>query len=282
MTSISTFQELGFAVLRGAGAPYVGQLRADAERLRHTATERRGTLQVCPSGYFTDDGSLWNGEDSELLTHIHLTYRTSAALLRFAIDEGIVAALKPILGDEIELFGQGQCLLKPPLSPFEKHWHQDDAFFPHARGFQVAALMYLQDTDEESGALRVVPGSHLAGLTHHSDSESHLDSGPPDQQSISLPGAAGDVILLHGFTVHGSAGNNGNDWRYVALNRYRSAGDFVVSTGTSVETMADIHVPFAPPGSSIGHEGILVSGSRVLNHAPGWAWPVWQQNQFSV
>ena len=273
----------GYSVIQGAALPLLDELVEQVGRLRRNAISRHDTRKQCNSGWFTDDGSLWNQDNPELLTHLYVTYRTSSAMLKAAMSTAVIRRLIPTLGENIELFGEGQCLVKPPLSDFEKHWHQDDAFFQHAIAGQVAALIYLQDTSEEHGALRVVPGSHKNGLLRHGDSASHLavelDSGAIWR---SVTGKAGDVILLHGKAVHSSGPNNIDSWRYVLVNRYRRAGDYVTQTGTSPQNLERVHVPFAPPNSAIGQEGLLVSGSRELSDAPGWAWPIWQQRQMAV
>lgn len=273
----------GYAFLPGAGVSYAAEILADVLALKDEAERQRHTRIQCPSGYFSSDGTLWNQDNPDVITHLQLTYRTSSALLRFATDPSIVRHLTSILGPNVETFGQGQCLLKPPRSSFTKHWHQDDAFFPHKHGNQVAVLMYLQDTTALNGALRVAPSSNLNGLVPHGDSQSHLDSGGAvDNNGLILEGKMGDVIVLHGLTLHASGPNDSEAWRYVALNRYREAGDYVVRTGTTVANMTDVCVPFAPAGSPIGQEGLLVAGTRVLSDSPGWAWPIWQQNQFPV
>lgn len=275
------FLENGFAFLPGIGLKYADRLKNDVDALRSHAYTRSGTKKPCASGFYSDDGTLWNAAQSDLITHVQLSYRTSSTLLRFAMDEEILSILAGIYETPVETFGQGQCLVKAPKSSFSKHWHQDDAFFPHAKSFQTATLLYLQDTDEVNGALKVVPRSHLSGILPHENSGSHLGLSVDDAWT-ELPGKKGDVILLHGLTLHASGENRTDSWRDLALNRYRAAGDYVLRTGTSVETDDVVDVPFAPEGSAIGQEGLLVSGTRPLQDAPGWAWPIWQQNQFPV
>ena len=272
----------GYAIVPGLGEAYAADLRRDVEYLHANATTKAHTKVKCPSGYFTDDGTLWNSQDPTLITHLQLTYRTSAAMLGFALDPAIVRHVSNVLGPDVETFGQGQCLLKAPNSTFSKHWHQDDAFFIHRHHGQIAALLYLQDSSEANGALQVLPGSHTQGLISHGDSQSHLGVPRSGEGSITLTGRMGDVILLHGMTLHASGPNGSAAWRYVALNRYRVAGDWVRTTGTSQSTMSEVHVPFAPKESAIGQEGLMVCGRRALTDAPGWARPIWQQNQFPV
>ena len=87
-------------------------------------------------------------------------------------------------------------------------WHVDtDLAVPG-----VSVLAYLDPLDAHTGALRVVPGSHLAGW---------IPRGPdPDPDAVALPTRPGDLILLDEHTRHGSEGGSSRrQWRadYVAL-----------------------------------------------------------------
>jgi len=110
---------------------------------------------------------------------------------------------------------------EPHTSPL--WWHQDWWCWDHAVTFepaapQVALLLYLTDTTQTNGALRVLPGSH-----HHSDPihallpEAHsnqaddLETMHPalcdlaSQETLSL--RAGDAVLLDYRLPHGTHAN---------------------------------------------------------------------------
>ncbi|MDP5182331.1 phytanoyl-CoA dioxygenase family protein [Blastococcus sp. BMG 814] len=275
----ASLRDDGFVVLRGGAAGQVRQLADDLATLSEQAAASRDDGSACPSGWHGTDGSLWSA-DRRALTQLQLTYRTSAAMLSVACEPQVLNVLEHVLGPAIELFGEGQAFVKAPESGTEKHWHQDEAFFRHAGPGQFAALVYVQDTTVESGALHVVPGSHLGGLRPHDDSDSHLALDVRTSDAVAVEGAAGDILIFGGLLLHGSPGNRSGRWRHAAVNRYRRAGDHVTETGTTASTMHPVDVPFGAPGSGAGHEGLLVRGTRPLRDAPGWAWPVWQQRVF--
>jgi phytanoyl-CoA hydroxylase len=272
---LQAFRDDGFVVLPQAGINHVEAIQSDVDVLLSRAQESREEGRICPSGWYGSDGSLWTS-DRSTLTQLQLTYRTSAAMMALGMEKVVLDLMERILGPNVELFGEGQCFVKPAKSAAAKHMHQDHAFFIHEGIGQIAALTYLQDTPREMGPLRVVPGSHLLEQVEHGDSSSHLAASADEDASVVLEGRAGDVIIFNGDLLHGSGPNHTHDWRYVAVNRYRTAGDRVTATGTSLANHHEVVVPFAPPGSSAGQEGLLVRGTRPLTDAPGWAWPLWQ------
>jgi hypothetical protein len=84
----------------------------------------------------------------------------------------------------------GYISIKEPHSP-ALWWHQDWWAWDHPISFwrecpQIAVLCYLSDTTAETGALRILPGSHAASLPlhcvlpeAHSDQSTALDPNHP-------------------------------------------------------------------------------------------------------
>ena len=58
-------------------------------------------------------------------------YQTSAAFFQSAFDENTAKIVEAILGPNVEIFGNGQCLYKEPVGGHPKHLHQDSAYFEH-------------------------------------------------------------------------------------------------------------------------------------------------------
>jgi hypothetical protein len=106
----------------------------------------------------------------------------------------------------------------PPL-----WWHQDWWCWNHAVSFrsaapQIALLLYLTDTSETNGALRILPGTHLHSApihallpeAHGSEAERLDPAHPafvdlPGQQTLSL--RAGDAVVLDYRLLHGTHAN---------------------------------------------------------------------------
>ncbi len=116
----------------------------------------------------------------------------------------------------------GYCSIKDPQSG-PLWWHQDWWCWNHAvtretEAAQVALLCYLDDTTTTTGALRVLPGSHLRSHrihevlpAAHRDAAHASEPGHPvtsDQRDqVSLEVGAGDAVLLDYRLLHGTHAN---------------------------------------------------------------------------
>jgi ectoine hydroxylase-related dioxygenase (phytanoyl-CoA dioxygenase family) len=102
-------------------------------------------------------------------------------------------------------------------------WHQDWWCWDHpvtrrAAASQVAILCYLSDTDHDSAALRVLPGTHHRSVALHADlPEAHgrqadqLDATHPAMsdhpEQLTLACHAGDAVALDYRLLHGTHPN---------------------------------------------------------------------------
>lgn len=130
-----------------------------------------------------------------------------------------VALLSEALGAEDIRWISGYVSSKAPCSgPLA--WHQDWWGWDHPvslerRPVQVAVLCYLTATDSHSGALRVLPGSHLRSTPLHGlVAEAHEDEHTADGLEFddiagqqSLPLSPGDAVVLDYRLLHGTHAN---------------------------------------------------------------------------
>jgi phytanoyl-CoA hydroxylase len=149
---------------------------------------------------------------------------------------------------------------KPPGRGAPFHWHQDAAYHtsivPSER--LIGAWVALDDADEETGCMWMVPGSHRWGLR-----EEHLMSLRPAEELSELvpvcppPGApetqkawrgavpcrvkAGEVHFHHAFMWHGSRPNRGPRPR-------RAYSIFYMPAGIRASEVLDARIP-VPPGA---------------------------------
>ena len=191
-------------------------------------------------------------------------YNTSAAFFRSAFDEKCVELVSAILGPDVELFLDGQCLYKEPVGGHPKNLHQDSAYFEHRYEGPVGVLCYAGDTDRVNGALHVVPGSHRMGTIKHIDTFSHLGLDPdewPWERALPLTGSAGDAIFFHYRTIHGSKENHSERPRPVFIHRYRRPDDYVTVGATTAENRAEAEKRAAEAKKS-QQKGLMVRGFR--------------------
>jgi hypothetical protein len=108
----------------------------------------------------------------------------------------------------------------PPLWWHQDWWAWDHAISLEPAPVQIAVLCYLSDTTLNTGALRVLPGSHRRSVPlhrllpeAHSDESTALSLGHPamiDQPGqISLEVRAGDAVVTDYRLLHGTHANVG-------------------------------------------------------------------------
>ncbi len=241
------FEEHGCLVVRGLMNPYIKQIHQDIEAAAAESLALLDQAQQIVEGWRTPNGTLFipapqgYDRDKQIMV-LAINYQSSAAFFHSAFDENAVKIVEAILGPNVEIFGNGQCLYKEPVGGHPKHLHQDSAYFEHRYQGPVGILNYVVDTDLVNGALYVVPGSHRLGQLKHVDTFSHLgleEDEWPWESALPVIGNAGDSIFFNVKTVHGSKQNMSDKPRPVFINRYRRTDDFVIIGGTTTENRAE-------------------------------------------
>jgi phytanoyl-CoA hydroxylase len=263
------YHEHGCLIVRGLMKPYIERLSRDIEASAAQAISLLDRAKQVPEGWVTPDGTLFlpappNYPRDKQIMVLAVNYYTSAAFFEATFDKCALDLLEAILGPNIELFMNGQCLYKEPVGGHPKHLHQDSAYFEHRFDGPVGILSYVVDTDLVNGALHVVPGSHRFGQLQHVDTFSHLgldEDEWPWERSLPLTGQAGDSIFFHYRTIHGSQENHSQKPRPVFINRYRRPDDYVVVSATTTENRAEAEKN-ADTVKKDGHRGLLVRGFR--------------------
>ena len=264
------FAEHGCLVVRGLMRAHVAAMYRDIMATVEDAIADLDRAWKVPEGWMVPNGSLFlpapehYDRDKQIMV-VGIDYTTSAAFLAAALDPTAVDIVEAIIGPQIELFGQGQALVKEPVGGHPKHLHQDSAYFEHRYGGPVGVLSYVVDTDLGNGALHVVSGSHRLGQLAHVDTFSHLGLDErewPWEAAVPIEGAAGDSIFFNVQTVHGSKPNYGEEPRPVFIIRYRDPDDYTIvrATRTAVRAEAEQHAAEATRADD--QRGLMVRGFR--------------------
>lgn len=187
------FHTFGYLVLRGLFAP--AEIAAiDAEHA--TGFVANEPLYAAPIGV--------RGQMS--WSHMRADTPVLAAMLEH---ERLLAVAEQLLDEPIGVMCNGNV-----FTGSVTEWHADTSV-PDFRGLKLVA--YLQTVDGDSGALRVLPGSHRSPwheqLAVYSSKSSTADAGNPEAARVdvsSLPGQVcatepGDVIAFDLRTWHASA-----------------------------------------------------------------------------
>lgn len=263
------YADHGALVVRGLMNDYAERVRDDIYASMEQAISLLDRAEQVPEGWGTPDGTLWlkAPEQFERDKQIMVTscrYTTSGAYFRSALHDPTLDIAEHILGPNVELFLNGQCLCKEPVGGHPKMLHQDGAYFEHKYEGPLGMLNYAVDTPVERGALHVVPGSHKMGMLRHVDTESHLGL-PPDEwpweKAVPIEGEAGDAIFFHVKTIHGSKPNHTEEPRPVFIHRYRAADDFIVVNATSAANREEAEKR-AAEAKKENQQGYMVRGFR--------------------
>ena len=160
------------------------------------------------------------------IKHPYFAHPFYAAL---AAHPRIMAALTPLLGEDIRLRTGGKVNLKSAEDGAAIEWHQDWAFYPHTNQSVLALGVLLDDMGPDNGPLMVLPGSHTGAVhDHHADGAfcGAIDvraAGLDMSGARELHGRAGTITLHHARLVHGSAVNRSARSRRILFYVYAAA-----------------------------------------------------------
>ncbi len=166
----------------------------------------------------------------EVVAHFLGGWRVQPALRELVFDPRITGAAKAALGvDELRFF-HDQVFAKPPGHPGVVPWHQDYSYWQRtAPAHHVTVNLLLDDSDEESGCLQFLPGSHrlplLPAIPFDADLESIREHVAAELTWDPQPVAcrAGEATLHHSHTLHGSGPNRSSRWRRAVVLNYMAA-----------------------------------------------------------
>src|SRR5215471_7712333 len=143
----------------------------------------------------------------------------------------ILDTVENLIGPNIQLH-HAKINLKPPSNREARfEWHQDYPFFPHTNFDLLAVMVYFDDSSEENGCLRIVPGSHKGGPRNHLFAKDGAFSSQLEDKSVvadpagwlTVPVPAGGMELHHCNMLHSSTANRGTRPRTAMVIQYRAA-----------------------------------------------------------
>ena len=117
------------------------------------ATTNMGWTGPCREVYMSPDV-----EQRSMLTHLHDLHFYSEAWCRAVTHPRLAEAMADLLGPNVELH-HTTLHIKPPETGMPFPLHQDSPFYQHEGLGYVDAIVHLDDTNDENGCLRFVPGS---------------------------------------------------------------------------------------------------------------------------
>ena len=152
---------------------------------------------------------------------IHTVMRSPFAI---ATDERVLDAVEALIGPDI-LLHNVTYIVKEPASDAHVSWHQDLTFWGFSGDDLVTLWVALSPATEESGCMRMVPGSHRLGRQDHdltADKTNVLLQGQTvrdvaEESAVMCPLEPGEASFHHGWNLHASMPNRSAD-RRIGLN----------------------------------------------------------------
>jgi len=153
------------------------------------------------------------------------TYTIMRWVYDVATNKTMLNFVEDIIGKNILLYN-ATFIIKEPKSKSHVSWHQDLTYWGFSNNEkQVSAWIALSHTNDLSGCMKMIPGSHKKGIFEHqstNDSNNVLSRGQTVtnvdiDKSISCPLDPGEASFHHGLTLHASQPNNSDD-RRIGLN----------------------------------------------------------------
>lgn len=166
------------------------------------------------------------GEDAKDIREWH---ESSRHLLDICMNATILDYVEDLLGANFYLWASN-FFIKPPRSMSTVGWHQDAYYWPLEPHESLTVWVAYDDVDLENGAMRVVPGSHRAGLLKHQRSSStdsvltlECERGQfREDSAVPLLLKAGEISIHDDKLVHGSPANPSARRRVGLTIRYSS------------------------------------------------------------
>lgn len=148
----------------------------------------------------------------------HLFCRLAARLARHP---AILDALEDLVGPDLLLF-DSTFIIKEPGDGKRVSWHQDLTYWGLEPAAVTSVWLALSPATGESGAMRMLPGSHRRGPLHHEETfaaDNLLSRGQTilqgidEAQAVQTHLAPGQMSLHDGWTCHDSGPNRAADRR---------------------------------------------------------------------
>lgn len=176
---------------------------------------------------------------------------TGKAVFNLIRNEAILDVIESLIGPEIYANPVQHVRLKPPerlvpVDPATGHvqlgatpWHQDNGVITEDADASEIVTVWLPLTDAtvHNGCLIVQPRGHKDGLMPHCPNDApaenrngglglHIPDAylAPEDEEVSLPMQAGDILLMHRRTPHASHSNKSDHVRWSFDLRYNPIG----------------------------------------------------------
>jgi len=198
------------------------------------------------------------------------------AEVRFMASEPrILAALEAVCGPDLFMY-ENSVVYKPRGRPNGVPFHQDFISRPH-EPIKHVAWMAIDRVSRDSGALKVIPGSHRRGFlpwlrvhgeTHH---DRIRESDLPQGVIMHVELEPGDVLVFNQLLVHGSDEMHTDSLRLVYRVSYQGIDEVFVPRGAPImlhggtpeSLAARFPAPYRPQRKPLWRRGLSFVGRKL-------------------
>ncbi|MBE9636486.1 phytanoyl-CoA dioxygenase family protein [Salipiger mangrovisoli] len=153
-----------------------------------------------------------HSEAQPKLTRIKLPHKQDPYFWDLLRGSRVTEVLNDLLGPDTTIL-TSKLNTKAPGGGAAVEWHQDWAFYPHTNDDLLAFGIMLEDVDEDTGPLMVIPGTHKGPILSHMANGVFAGAINPEDplferdRAVTLTGKAGSMTVHHARILHGSAPN---------------------------------------------------------------------------
>jgi phytanoyl-CoA hydroxylase len=165
-------------------------------------------------------------------------YQRHPDFVAFTRNEAVLDALEPVIGPDIFLY-ENSVVYKPKGRSNGVPFHQDFISRPHEPA-KFIAWMAIDRVTRESGALKVIPGSHRNGFLpwYRVRGETHHDRIREDALDLThvrhVELEPGDVLIFNQLLVHGSDEMHTDSLRLVYRASYQGFEEVFTPRGSPI------------------------------------------------
>jgi phytanoyl-CoA hydroxylase len=131
----------------------------------------------------------------------------------------ILDVVEDLIGPNIRLL-QDSLLYKPPRKGSVVYWHQDNFHHQCSPANMVSGWLTLDDVNGDSGAMQMIPGSHLRPTWEDFGENTKVDASKA--KVVELP--AGGIVFHHCQVLHCSGPNRSDRPRRAVVMRFLPIG----------------------------------------------------------
>ncbi|MBV7335018.1 phytanoyl-CoA dioxygenase family protein [Chloroflexi bacterium TSY] len=217
---IQAFQKEGYLIFPGL---IRGEKLAHYKQVLDTLVERTRSLSESQDGFNLQP----DHEGNPILGRLFKVQGVCVVeprLLALAREPQIIARVASLIGPQLHMFGS-KFFPMLPRGGTSTGWHQDNHYFGTVSDRVVSCGIYLEESDESNGCLRLIPRSHLAGqIMEHNSGQGTFAHGAwaqvDESQVLSVECPGGTVVLFSANLLHGATTNSSHRSRYSTAWHY--------------------------------------------------------------